>query len=128
METNTFLIVFLALNIAFLVGTAVWFRVDHASSSRRFTALMQDSLMADLMWQYSLRSNLLLWGCAMSAYLLYIGEALFLLGMFAAFSVLNVVTDHFYQYPDAHIFTKAKRGHLIAGVVIWIVTIVYFAL
>jgi hypothetical protein len=114
------------------VGTATWFRVDHATRSMNTEAqqnqvplIMEQQNRDDLSWQYSLRSNLLLWGCLQSAYLLYIGEVRFLLGTFSAISVLNIVTDHFYKYEQAAVFHKAKKGHLFAGIILWTLTILY---
>ena len=122
---NTAISVFLALNIAILVGTAVWFRFDHASSSRRFQDETEDTLVAEVMWQYSLRSNLLLFGCALASYLLYIDEIKFLLVCFACFSILNIVTDSVYRYEGSPIFTKVKKGHQIAAGVICVVSIIF---
>lgn len=133
---SLFLTIFLSLNIAFLAGTAMWFRIDHASfKSRRYYSgtnplqhQRKESLREELMWQYSLRSNLLLWGCLLSAYLLHKNEEMFLLGVFCGLSLLNVVTDHYYQYPQAPIFSKVKRGHQIAAIITWIVGVVYFVM
>ena len=126
---TVFLVVFLSCNIAFLVVTAIWFRFDHASTrSNRFSNRLESSLIDEIQWQYSLRSNLLLWGCALSAYLLAIGESISLLVIFAGMSLLNVITDQFYQYPEAQIFSKARKGHMVAAVVICMVAIAYFAL
>lgn len=127
MDSDSFLAVFLALNVAFLAGTAVWFRLDHADSPVRFEKLLKIKILDDLMWQYSLRSNLLFWGCVQAAYLIYIGELSFLLYLFAGFSLLNVLTDIFYEYEEAPAFYQVKRGHIIAGVFIWLVAAIYFA-
>ena len=130
MESNALLVIFLSLNVAFLAFTAVWFRVDHASASRRFAPLLQqESLVLDeVRWQYSLRRNLLLCGCALSAYLLYVGESMVILVTFAAMSLVsNVATDFFYQqFPETNIFLKAKKAHIVASLIIWIVTVIYF--
>ena len=134
---ESFLVVFLALNICFLVGTAIWFRLDHATRSHRSNGMNESnksqpivpfnrgSMTDELAWQYSLRSNLLLFGCVQSSYLLYLGDISFLLLLFSAFSVLNVLTDHFYRYENADIFAQAKKGHRIAGVIIWTVSLTY---
>ena len=122
---NTFVTIFLILNVVFLVGTAIWFRLDHATKRERFIMLLQETLVDEVMWQYSLRSNLLLFGSTMAAYLLYIGEIKFVLGVFVGFSVVNVITDAVYRYDGAAIFAKVKKGHQIAAVVIGIVTISY---
>ncbi|CAB9525884.1 expressed unknown protein [Seminavis robusta] len=126
MLSDTLLSIFLALNVVFLLGTAAWFRFDHASSPGRFQPLLTDSLIDEVMWQYSLRSNLLLFGCTLSAYLLYIGEIGFLLACFACFSVLNMITDALYVYDEVALFPKVKKGHQIAGVVIWVVAVAYW--
>jgi len=82
-----------------------------------------------LRWQYSLRSNLLLWGCLQSAYLLSrLDEIPFVLGAFAGVALLNVATDQVYRYPEAPLYEKAKRGHVAAFVVIWTVAIAYYFL
>ena len=173
---ETLLTVFLSLNITFLFGTAVWFRLDHASGGRRrgsgrygqqrrrfqvttnqlpqssSSSLLSQPLPSsssspgndtnnnnnnntvqsdnnpplltvevveeDIMWQYSLRSNLLLFGCTLASYLLYIGESQFLLICFAGFSILNVVTDVVYVYDNVPLFIKVKKGHQVASIVI----------
>ena len=124
--SDTVLTVFLGLNIAFLIFTAVWFRLDHATSDVRFQALLPDTLIDEVMWQYSLRSNLLLFGCTLAAYLLYIGETGFLLACFAGFSILNIVTDAVYIYDEVPLFSKVKKGHQIAAVVICSVAVLYW--
>mmetsp|Transcript_12525 Transcript_12525/g.30248 ORF Transcript_12525/g.30248 Transcript_12525/m.30248 type:complete len:136 (+) Transcript_12525:2241-2648(+) len=126
MLSDTLLSVFLALNVAFLLGTAVWFRLDHASSAGRFQALLADTLIDEVMWQYSLRSNLLLFGCTLAAYLLYIGEIGFLIACFAGFSILNIVTDAVYVYDEVPLFSKVKKGHQIAAIVLCTVAVLYW--
>lgn len=114
---------FLALNILFLLGTCVWFRFDHASNRDRFAELTRGELVDDLQWQYSLRSNLLLWSCLLAAYVLYLGQEDGLLMIFAAFSMINVVTDSIYRYERAPGFSIVTRGHQIACGVIIVATI-----
>lgn len=122
-----FLWIFLALNVLFLLGTAIWFRVDHATSPRRLEGLLQDSLMEEVMWQYSLRSNLILFGCILALYLLHLGETTFLLGVFCRFALLNVVTDYIYRYPAAALYATVQKGHQMAAIVIWLVAILYWS-
>ena len=122
---DTFIVIFLSLNVLFLVGTAVWFRLDHATKRNRFINEMQETLVDEVMWQYSLRSNILLFACVMAFYLIYIGEAYFLLGLFAAFSIVNVITDATYRYDGAAIFHKVVKGHQIAAIIICTITIIY---
>lgn len=119
-----FYTVFLALNILFLLGTCVWFRVDHASNRDRFAKLTREELVDDLQWQYSLRSNLLLWSCLLATYVLYLGQEDGLLMIFAGFSMINIVTDSIYRYERAPGFSIATRGHQIACGVIVVATIV----
>ena len=166
---DTLLTIFLGLNITFLFGTAVWFRLDHASGGVRngycrrwqtFQAnqnhllstssssssssssgtdtnnnntvgdhtrlLLTAQVEQDIMWQYSLRSNLLLFGCTLASYLLYIGENGFLLTCFVGFSILNVVTDVVYVYDEVPFFLKVQKGHQIASIVICSVAGLYF--
>jgi hypothetical protein len=123
---DSFFYVFLALTIAFLAGTAFWYRFDHAISSRRFNDLPEATLVEQVKWQYSLRSNLLLWGCVLAGYLLQIGEVGFLIACFAGFGLLNIVTDHIYRYESVAVFSKVKTGHQIACGVIWAVAIMYW--
>lgn len=122
------LTVFLALNVAFLAGTALWFRIDHARSASRFqnSSRQNHQLVTEIMWQFSLRSNLLLWGCVLSSYLIYIGELEALLLCFAGFSLINVVTDVLFPYSDAPLFATVKQGHRSAAIVIWSVMFVYY--
>ena len=124
---------FLILNITFLVGTALWFRLDHASpKSARFkspsssTNHGQRALVQEIMWQYSLRSNILLFGCAEASYLFYVGERRFLLGLLAAFSLVNVATDSVYKYESVALFHRVKRGHRVAAGIICTLTAMYF--
>ena len=126
MLSDILISVFLVLNVLFLVGTALWFRFDHASKPERFQSLLTDSLIDEVMWQYSLRSNVLLFGCTLATYLLYIGEMGFLLVCFAGFSLLNIVTDAMYVYYEVPLFHKVKKGHRIAAFVIWIVAVTYW--
>ena len=133
---ETFISIFLALNVLFLVGTAVWFRLDHASpNARRYqTGLVADGnnstnrgvLVAEIQWLYSLRSNLLLWGCLMAGYLVYIGETNFLLWVFCIFASVNVVTDVLYSYDSVELFPVVRKGHRISALVIWSVAILYW--
>lgn len=88
--------IFLWLDVAFLLGTAIWFRLDHARNKSRFQRnsdngpvdnesalllllqqLQENVFIEESQWQYSLRSNLLLWGCVLAGYLLVIGETAF---------------------------------------------------
>jgi hypothetical protein len=127
--SSSFLSVFLALNLVFLLGTAMWFRLDHASPNaveRRFEHLSAQELICEVQWQYSLRSNLLLFGCTAVAYLLWIGETEFVLTLFGGISIVNVVTDILYNYNEVRLFETAKSGHRMAAIVIWIVATVYF--
>ena len=129
---ENYLDLFLILNITFLVGTALWFRLDHASpKSARFkspssTKHGQRALVQEIMWQYSLRSNILLFGCAEASYLVYIGERRFLLGLLAAFSLVNVATDSVYKYEAVALFRRVKRGHRVAAGIICTVSALYF--
>mmetsp|Transcript_9069 Transcript_9069/g.14534 ORF Transcript_9069/g.14534 Transcript_9069/m.14534 type:complete len:134 (+) Transcript_9069:92-493(+) len=122
---ETFLTIFLSLNVLFLIGTAVWFRVDHATKPDRFQVMLQESLVEEVMWQYSLRSNLLIFGSVMAIYLIVKGELIFLLSVFAVISLLNVLTDCLYRYDGASIFPKVRKGHQIAAVVICSISVVY---
>ena len=81
-------------------------------------------MVQEIMWQYSLRSNLLLFGCAEASYLIYIGERSFFLGLLAAFSLVNVATDSFYKYETID-FPRVKRGHRIAAGIICSVFAIY---
>ena len=126
-----YLDLFLVLNITFLVGTALWFRLDHAVRTQRFKCPSSSTnhgqrLVQDIMWQYSLRSNLLLFGCAESFYLIYIGERRFLLSLLAALSLVNVATDSIYKYESVAMFHKVKRGHRVAAGIICTVTAIYY--
>ena len=125
---DTFVTIFAWLNLVFLVGTALWFRLDHASSaSIRYASQRRrsyDALLAELQWQYSLRSNLLLWGCSLASYLLWVGEVQALMRILAMFSVVNVVTDLAYTYHAAgRDFSIVQKGHRVAAVVIWMVVL-----
>ena len=111
--------IFVVLNVAFLAATAVWFRLDHASSASRFTEPSRKALVAEVMWQYSLRSNLLVWGCLLSSYLIYLGESEFLLYCLAGFSLVNVLTDAVYSYEEVGpMFAKVRGGHRVTAIVI----------
>ena len=126
-----YLDLFLVLNITFLVGTALWFRLDHAVRKSRFKSPSSSTnhghrLVQEIMWQYSLRSNVLLFGCAESFYLIYIGERRFLLSLLAAFSLVNIATDSIYKYESVALFHKVKRGHRVAAGIICTVTAMHF--
>ena len=129
---ENYLDLFLILNITFLVGTALWFRLDHASpKSARFKSPLstkhgQRALVQEIMWQYSLRSNILLFGCAEASFLVYIGERRFLLGLLAAFSLVNAATDSVYKYESVALFHRVKRGHRVAAGIICTVSALYF--
>ena len=122
---HLFLFLFLLLNVLFLVGTAIWFRVYHASSSNRFQSMLQETLIDEVMWQYSLRSNLLLFGCVLCGYLIYIEELEFLLFVFVLFSIVNLMTDSIYIYESAPTFNKVRDGHRIAAAIIFVVGFYY---
>ena len=123
---HVFLLIFLSLNVLFLVGTAIWFRVDHASSSsNRFQSMLHETLIDEVMWQYSLRSNLILFGCVLSGYLIYIDELEFLLFVFVLFSIVNLLTDSMYTYESAPGFNKVRDGHRIAAAIIFVVGFYY---
>jgi hypothetical protein len=122
--------------LRFLLSTAAWFRFDHASRKDRFVQPFSHEFIVDtkthrlieeLQWQYSLRSNLLLFGCLLAAYLIWIQELAFLLAYFGAISLVNVVTDRLYNY-EVELVPKAKKGHRIAAVVIWLATVLYLSL
>ena len=115
---------FLAGNALFLIATAIWFRTSHAVQRSRFS-LPKETLIDEVQWQYSLRSNLLLFGSAMMVYLIYIGEHQFLMRLLVVFSVINVVTDVVYSYDKATIFGKVKGGHRIAALVIITASVIY---
>ena len=123
---DTFVTIFAWLNLVFLVGTAFWFRLDHASgASKRYERRRpSEALLAELQWQYSLRSNLLLWGCSLASYLVWVGEVQALMWILAMFSVVNVVTDLTYTYHAAgRDFSIVQKGHRVAAVVIWMVVV-----
>lgn len=122
---NLFYTIFLSLNVLFLTVTAIWFRIDHAMSDR-FDEMFRDEMMDDLQYQYSLRSNLLLWGSACCAYLLYLQEIGFLLVLFTIVAIVSVVTDFLYQYPNAPLYNKSKKGHRMAAVIMCVLACVYF--
>ena len=126
--SHPFLFVFLALNLLFLIGTAIWFRVDHASSPKRFEPLIRNEtvIIDEVMWQYSLRSNLLLFGCIQSAYLLYMDQVGFVLGVFVLFSVINLITDTIYKYDSAPGHSIAVNGHRIAASITLLVGLLYY--
>ena len=86
----------------------------------------KETLIDEVMWQYSLRSNLLLFGSAMAFYLLYIGEIRFLVALFFIFSIVNVITDSLYRYERASIFQKIRKGHRIAALVNGMLSIAYY--
>jgi len=117
--------VFMGLNIAFLLGTAIWFRFVHSRQKNRdrFESSGDDSI-EELQWLYSLRSNLLLSTVLLSVYLLVIGEVFFLLICYSALGLLNILTDFFFVY-DVKLFPIARRGHQVAGIVTIIATAVY---
>jgi hypothetical protein len=133
---DAFISIFIALNVAFLAATAVWFRVDHSSAnSRRYQAILAannedrpntEVFMAEIQWLYSLRSNLLLWGCLMGGYLVYIGETNFMLWCFCILATINIVTDVIYTYEVVPLFSVVKKGHRMAALVIWTVAILYW--
>jgi len=117
--------VFMALNVAFLLGTAIWFRVVHSLKRNRYRFEESDNdTIEELQWNYSLRSNLLLSTIALSIYLLAIGEVLFLLVFYSVGGLLNIATDILFVY-DVKLFPIARRGHLGAGVVCIIALCVY---
>ena len=107
-----FLIMFLSLNHSSLISTALWFRIDHANpTSRRYRERYRAAdnegkgkaktdlvLLAEVQWQYSLRSNLLLWGCASTAYLICTGQSDFVLLCLCIVSLVNIVMDELYRY------------------------------
>ena len=115
---------FLAGNALFLIATAIWFRTSHAVQRSRFN-LPKEALIDEVQWQYSLRSNLLLFGGATMGYLIYLGENQFLMRLLVLFSVVNVVTDAVYSYDKATIFGKVKGGHRIAALVIITASVIY---
>mmetsp|Transcript_25109 Transcript_25109/g.51062 ORF Transcript_25109/g.51062 Transcript_25109/m.51062 type:complete len:134 (-) Transcript_25109:774-1175(-) len=124
---DMFATVFMSLNIAFLLATAVWFRLDHATPKRqsnRFEGKMAVELVQEVQWQYSLRSNLLISVCVLSAYLVYLQELQFLLICFTGLSAMNVITDYFYVY-EVHLHPIVAKGHLMAGGVITLVTVAF---
>ena len=117
--------IFLAGNALFLIATALWFRTSHSVHRGRFNRLPKEALIDEVQWQYSLRSNLLLFGSAMMVYLIYIRENQFLMRLLVVFSVVNVATDSVYSYERATIFRKVKRGHRIAAFVVITTSIIY---
>jgi len=42
------------------------------------------------------------------------------------FSILNIVTDAVYVYDEVPLFSKVKKGHQIAAIVICSVTVLYW--
>jgi hypothetical protein len=44
--------VFLIATLSFLLGTAAWFRLDHAAKTTRFKGRTSDDLILELQWQY----------------------------------------------------------------------------
>ncbi len=117
--------IFMALNVAFLLGTAIWFRVVHSSKTNRARFKnTKDDIIEELQWMYSLRSNLLLSTVFLSTYLLVIGELYFLLVCYSMMGLINVITDCLYVY-DVKLFPIAKRGHITAAIVTIIATCVY---
>ncbi len=114
---DTLAFAFMALCIAFLAFAAVLFRLKFASQSklRRFDPATRDELVSELMWQYSLRSNLLLVVVLLSGYLLWLRETRALLLCYLALCLVNVITDTLVEYKVG-LWRPVRNCHLAAGV------------
>jgi hypothetical protein len=84
--------------------------------------------MEELAWQYSLRSNLLLFGSGLAAYLIQRDERAFLLAYLVVFGWINVLTDIMYRYPRASLFPTVRKGHRVAAMVITTAGVLYFGM
>jgi hypothetical protein len=117
--------VFLIFNVLFLMGTAFWFRIDHSrDKSQRLVKYDNMARKEDHMWQYSLRSNLLLCVCILCSYLIYLQHFTFLIVFFTVGGIMNVLTDIVFQYK-APLFGIAKKGHLVTFIVTSLFAILY---
>jgi hypothetical protein len=118
---------FMGFNAAFLLLTVVMFRRMSLPSKRHlFSSWTQETVLEDLQWQYSLRSNLLIAIVVLTLYLIYIQEVKFLLVCYSCLSLMNVTTDYFLYY-DTPIYEVARTGHRVAGIITISVTIMWWS-